>query len=163
MNKTLWIVVIVLLAIGGYYWLKSGGSLSSSYTMTQSSASPTPSVKSTGSAKTGTGGSAATPVGVTKTYTQITAEYSNRTIQFNDMCQASPMSFVLKNNTSILLDNRSTKTHTVTVNGQAYLLGAYGYRTINLSSSVLPKLISINCDTSVNVSTVNLEANISGQ
>ncbi|OGN28111.1 MAG: hypothetical protein A2941_00060 [Candidatus Yanofskybacteria bacterium RIFCSPLOWO2_01_FULL_49_17] len=166
MNKILWIVVIVLVAIGGYYLLRSNGSLGGPSTVENgSSPSPSASVKSGSSSKpkTATPTPSAGATATSKTYTQLVAEYVNRTIQFNSSCQATPATFVLKNNTSVLLDNRANVARTITVDGKAYALGAYGYQVVTLYSPTLPHTVGINCGSSVNVSSILLEANISGQ
>jgi len=161
MNKTLWILIIVLLAIGGYYWTKSGDSTDDLGSVTKTTTSPSASpAKSSGGAKTTT---TVTPTVSPKTYTQLVAEYKDRRVQFNADCQATPSSFVLKNNTSILLDNRANIARTLTVDGKAYSLVAYGYQIVNLSSPSVPKTVNISCGSSVNVSSILLEANISGQ
>jgi hypothetical protein len=160
-NKTIWIVVVVLLAIAGFYWSKSGGSLSNLALHSASpSVSATPSASST--VKPSGAKTTAAPVSA-KTYTQLAAEYVNRSVQFDASCQATPSSFVLKNNTSILLDNRANVARKITVDGKAYNLAAYGYQVITLSSPSLPHTVNISCGSSVNVSTILLQANISGQ
>ncbi len=158
MNKNLLWIVVAVVVVGGYFWMQSDSSTDTP--SAQQSATPTSVVKATVKPSTST---KATPTPVTKTYTQLLAEYSNRRIQFNASCQATPSSFVLKNNTSILLDNRANVARTITVDGTSYSLGAYGYQVINLSSPTLPHTVKINCGSSVNVGTVLLQANVSGE
>ena len=160
-NKILWLVVIILLAIGAFFWLhNSGGSLGS---LSYQSSSPSPSA--TGSPKTTVKSSpkATSSVTAAKTYTQLVQEYVNRTLQFNSLCQVTPSSMVLKNNTSILLDNRANVARTVSVDGKSYNLSAYGYQVVTLSSKTLPHTVAVNCGSTVNAGQVLLQANISGE
>ncbi len=90
-------------------------------------------------------------------YSQLISQYAGRRIQFDQYCQADPRSTTFKNNTSIMLDNRSGDARIVTVGGVQHSLSGYGYKIITLSSSVLPKTLTINCGAAVNVGTILLQ------
>lgn len=160
-NKILWTVVVILVVVGGYYLFKSNGMTNpSSGTLYSSS----PSATAATNPKTTTSKPAATVApSAALTYTQLVAQYKDRRIQFDSACRATPSSFVLKNNTSVLLDNRANVARVVKVGDKTYNLGAYGYQVVMLSSPTLPTKLGINCGSSVNVGTVLLEADISGQ
>ncbi len=160
MNKTWTIIGLILVIILGAWWFnsnQSGISLSPDATATPKvSATKTPAVS--GSKPTAT--PVATPV---LSYSQLVAKYGSDRIQFDSDCKATPNSMVFKNGGSILLDNRSSKTAVVSVGDNKYTLGAYGYQVVTLNSSTVPKMLSVTCNGRVNTSTINLQANISGQ
>jgi len=159
MNKTWTAIIVVLVIIAGIWWLNGGSSNLALFP--DASTSPTAeATKTPAVAKKGT----PVPVATSNlSYSQLVAQYGANRIQFNQDCQASPSSMVLKTGTSILLDNRSNKTQVVSLNGSSYTLVAYGYRVVTLSSSSLPKTIGVTCNGQVNTGTINLQANISGQ
>jgi len=95
-----------------------------------------------------------------KSYTELAKEYEGRRIQFDDRCQMIPLSPTYKNGTSVMLDNRSTSTKSVTIGSVKYDLSAYGYRVITLSSSSLPKELAVSCGSAVNVGKILLQATI---
>lgn len=167
MNKTWTIVIVVLVIVAGVWWLNGGGSNLALAPGANTSASPT----AVGATKTPVGYKAtksATPVPTptitsSLSYTQLVAQYGSNRIQFDSDCKATPSSVVFKNGTSILLDNRSNQARTIVVNGRSYALVAYGYQVVTLSSSTLPQTLSLSCGDKVNVGTINLQANISGQ
>ncbi len=160
MNKKLLWIIVAVVVVGGYFWMHSSSKSTDTQTAQQTA---TPKAAAAATVKPSTSVAKATPTPVTKTYTQLLAEYGTRRIQFNASCQATPSTFVLKNNTSILLDNRANVARTITVDGTAYSLGAYGYQVVSLSSPSLPHTVKINCGSSVNVGTVLLQANVSGE
>lgn len=159
MNKTLAIIIIILIIVAGVWWLNSGSNgVSSLY----STASPSIAAATNAPVYGTTHKAAASPT-PSLSYTQAVAEYGTNRIQFDASCQAQPKSVVFKNGTSIMLDNRANQTRVIGLNGNNYTLGAYGFQIVTLSSSVLPKNLSLSCNNLVNVGTINLEANISGQ
>ena len=160
MNTKLWIIVVILIAAGAFFWLQNGSPSSTTKTTTPThSSAPTAKPSATKGAQVTTSPDA-TP---SMTYTQLVQMYAGKTLQFSESCQVTPKSFVLKNNTAILLDNRSASAKTIVIEGRSYSLGAYGYQVVTVSSSSLPSTLHVNCDSSVNVGTINLQAEISGQ
>lgn len=120
-------------------------------------ATPTASPKAGATVKPGAKASA-TPNSMT--YTQAVAKYSTTRIQFDQYCQASPSNVSWKNGTTIMLDNRSGDARKITVDGKAYNLAGYGFQIVTLTSTSLPKTISINCGSAVNVGKILLQASI---
>lgn len=90
------------------------------------------------------------------TYTQALAKYAGRVIQFDEQCQATPSNITLKNNTDIMLDNRSLQSRVLTV-GESYTVKGYGYKIVKLSSGVLPRTILVDCQGKQNVATIYLQ------
>ena len=154
MNKTWWIVLVIVV-VGA--WLAYSNKMPSLPGLVgQNQLSPSP-----------VAGTAAKPVVKkstvpvsTKNYTELVKEYEGRRIQFDDRCQTTPQNPTYKNGTSILLDNRSASIRTVVVGGTKYDLVAYGYRVVTLSSSSLPKELLLSCGSSGNVGKILLQAQI---
>jgi len=153
-NQWLLLIVVVLVAVLGYWLMGGGGKLAGDFF-----ASPTASPSPSPTAKAYKPGSSpvATP---SKSYSDLVKEYEGRIIQFGDRCQVTPLNPTYKNGTSIMLDNRSSEARTVKVGDKSYNLQGYGYWIINLSSSSLPKELSINCGAALNVGKILLQAQI---
>lgn len=160
MKKTMLIVVaIVIVAAVAYVKM---GTKPLSYVGYNSSSSPVPSgspAKSVYKTK-----AAATPVvSSSAVYTDLVKQYGANRIQFDEKCQTMPTSVTFKNNTSVLLDNRSPSARTVTIGTTKYQLAGYGYKAVTLSSTSLPKELSISCGASYNVGKILLQAKLFGQ
>jgi len=89
-------------------------------------------------------------------YSQLVQQYRTAIIQFLQTCQATPNNSSFKNGTSIMLDNRSSKAHVVSIAGMSYNLPAYGYQVVSLTSATLPGTLLVNCDGLVSVSTIHI-------
>ncbi len=124
---------------------------------------PSPFAKSTPTPKT----AAKKPAGATgsayqtEVYSQLVNEYADRRIQFDDSCQAKPANTTFKVGIKIMFDNRSAQPRTIKIGNITYSFTPYGYRILTLSSQNLPDALSINCDSSVNVGRILLQAQIS--
>ncbi len=162
MNKT-WIVVIVVAIVAGAWWLNRDSSDLSLSPGVSSSPTPVGATKTPAVSNSKVTPKSSPTVTSNLSYTQLVALYGSNRIQFNQDCKGQPGSMVLKNGTSILLDNRSNKTQVITLNGASYTLVPYGYRVVTVSSSSLPKDIGVSCNDSINAGMINLQANISGQ
>ncbi|KKW02275.1 MAG: hypothetical protein UY36_C0009G0010 [Parcubacteria group bacterium GW2011_GWA1_49_11] len=159
MTKLWTAVIIVLVILGGVWWMNTRNLTPTSSNLTGASASPTVSanaVKASGTKKT----SSPTPA---MSYTQMVAQYGSNRIQFGEDCQTVPESAVFKNGTTIMLDNRSNQTRTIRLNSKSYTLSPYGYQIVTLTDSSLPETIKVSCNTRVNAGTILLQANISGE
>lgn len=157
--KKLWIIVILVIA--GLIWWMSGDNKLPSYL--GSTTSPTASVvatKTPATVKKPTATPVATP---TLSYSQLVQQYGSNRIQFDSNCYAQPKTMVLKSGTSILLDNRSSQTRVIAINGNNYTLGGYGYQVVTVQDSSLPKNVGVTCNNQINSGMINLQATISGQ
>ena len=161
MNKTWTAIIVVLVIIAGVWWFQGGSSVPSLYPSV--SASPTATAKATTASKTKTPATPVPTLTSALSYTQLVAQYGNNRIQFDQNCQAQPKAIVFENGTRILLDNRANQTSVIGLNGQTYTLGPYGYQAVTLSTPSVPKALSLSCNSLVNVGTIQLQANISGQ
>lgn len=91
------------------------------------------------------------------TYTQLVKEYEGRRIQFDINCQAIPNNITYKNGTKVMFDNRSGDARVITIGGVQYNFSGYGYKTLTLSSPVLPKTLLLSCGGAVNVGQILLQ------
>ena len=164
MKKTNWILVVVVAVVAVvYFWL--GKDPISYISLDKSSPSPSSSAsstkpKSTTTTKTTPMPSSASAAANPKTYTDIVKEYADRRIQFDERCQTTPRTSTFKNNSNILLDNRSSTAKVITVGGVKHSLSGYGYKVITLSSPTLPRDISLDCGSAYNVGKILLQAKI---
>lgn len=163
MKKIYWaLVVIAVIAVVGYFKM---GSKSLPYVGYQGASSPSPSsspVKTVYKPKAKSAPTSNSDSGTAMAYTDLVKQYTDRRIQFDDNCQTTPSAPTYKNNTSILLDNRSATARVVSVNGVKYQLGGYGYKVITLSSTTLPREMSVDCGSRYNVGRILLQAKIYG-
>ncbi len=97
-----------------------------------------------------------TNAGSSMSYTQALNTYKDRKIQFGVDCAATPSNMTFRNNTNIMLDNRSAQSRTITL-GTTYTVKPYGFKIINLSSSTLPKTILVDCGQKQNIATILLQ------
>lgn len=87
-------------------------------------------------------------------YANALIKYADRRIQLDKVCQAHPNTVTYKDNTGIMIDNRSAETRTVKVD-QVYTIKPYGFRIVVLPDTYLKsKTVLVDCDKSQNVATI---------
>lgn len=87
-------------------------------------------------------------------YTNALTKYATRRIQLNSSCQATPNSVTYKDNTGIMIDNRSAESHTVKI-GTTYIIKPYSFKIVVLPDIYLKnKTILVDCDAYQNVATI---------
>jgi hypothetical protein len=87
-------------------------------------------------------------------YANALVKYADRRIQLDPTCQAHPNTVTYKDNTGIMIDNRSAKTRTVKV-GTTFTIKPWGFKIVVLPDVYLKsKTILVDCDGSQNVATV---------
>jgi len=95
-------------------------------------------------------GATVTPI----SYANALVKYADRRIQLNTMCQAFPGSVTYKDNTGIMIDNRSPNTRTVKI-GNTFTIKPWGFKIVILPDVYLKsKTILVDCDNSQNVATI---------
>lgn len=105
------------------------------------------------SAQDTTGASTGVPA-ASISYANALIKYADRRIQLDKMCQAHPNTVTYKDNTGIMIDNRSPQTRTVKVD-QVYTIKPYGFRIVVLPDIYLKsKTVLVDCDKSQNVATI---------
>lgn len=98
-------------------------------------------------------GAAVTPI----TYAQALIKYADRRIQLDTMCKAIPNNVTYKDNTGIMIDNRSPQTRTVTI-GSAFTIKPWGFKIIVLPDVYLKsKTILMDCGQALNVATILIQ------
>lgn len=111
---------------------------------------PKESVQDTTGSKTGA-------PAVSISYANALVKYADRRIQLDKMCQAIPNVVTYKDNTGIMIDNRSAETRTVKID-QTYTIKPYGFRIVVLPDIYLKsKTILVDCDGSQNVATILIQ------
>jgi len=98
--------------------------------------------------------------GVTATaisYANALVKYADRRIQLDTACQAYPNTITYKDNTGVMIDNRSPQTRTVKV-GTTFTIKPWGFKIVVLPDVYLKsKTILVDCDGSQNVATVLIQ------
>ncbi len=91
---------------------------------------------------------------VSISYANALVKYADRRIQLDKLCQANPRTVTYKDNTGIMIDNRSAQTRTVKV-GTNYTIKPYGFKIVVLPDVYLKsKTVLVDCDKSQNVATI---------
>lgn len=87
-------------------------------------------------------------------YANALIKYADRRIQLDKSCQAHPNNVTYKDNTGIMIDNRSPQTRTIKV-GITFTIKPYGFKIVVLPDIYLKaKTILVDCDKSQNVATI---------
>lgn len=103
-----------------------------------------------------TGVKAGTPA-VSISYANALVKYADRRIQLDKTCQAYPNTVTYKDNTGIMIDNRSSETRTVKID-QTYTIKPYGFRIVVLPDVYLKsKTVLVDCNGSQNVATILIQ------
>ena len=90
-------------------------------------------------------------------YSDAVIKYADRRIQLDLTCQARPYSVTYKDNTGIMIDNRSPQTRTVKV-GTTFTIKPWGFKIVVLPDTYLTsKTILVDCDKSQNVATILIQ------
>ena len=84
--------------------------------------------------------------------------YANKRIQFNESCVPTPSYVTFKEGTKIMLQNGSSQTKNIYLDGQAYNIKAYSFVIVTLTTSYkLPHAIMVDCGTGKNNGTIFLQ------
>ena len=149
-NLKIWIAVaiVVIIVIGFFVFTnKKPGSPVATATPT---ASPTPepsSLQDINSKDIGVGS-------VSISYADALIKYADRRIQLDKNCQATPNNVTYKDNTGIMIDNRSAQARTVKV-GTTFTIKSWGFKIVVLPDVYLKsKTLLVDCDKYQNVATV---------
>ena len=87
-------------------------------------------------------------------YADALVKYADRRIQLDTQCQAFPRTVTYKDNTGIMIDNRSPETRTVKV-GVTFTIKPWGFKIVVLPNVYLTnKTLLVDCDKSQNVATI---------
>jgi hypothetical protein len=120
---------------------------------TQATNSKPVEVKKTSTTKTKT---ETTPKEKELTYAEALEVYKDKRIQLDSKCQAFPSQVTYKNDTKVMLDNRSAAKRSINF-GSTFSLDGYGFKIVTLKSTVVPSMILLSCDQQPNVGSVLLQ------
>jgi len=91
------------------------------------------------------------------TYEEASKLYAGHKFQFDANCQASPMSMIVKNGASIMLDNRGGTVRNVSIGAKKYSLAAYNFLIITIAESKpFPKTLSLSCGSQYNIAKITV-------
>ena len=90
-------------------------------------------------------------------YHEALGLYTGRRIELASNCQTVPNVMTLKNNTKVMIDNKSDALKTLKIGKTATTVKARGFKIMNLSSSKLPAKFKVDCDASKAVASITLE------
>ncbi len=159
-NKTLVWVVIVIVAvviIGAIVHARHKSVSDDAVNETQNSQNGD-SLMSTEDVSAGSVHAASGSTAPVLTYDQALAQYATRRIQFDTNCQATPGNATFKNGVTLMLDNRSAGNRTIHMGSFGDIsIKAWGFKIVNLTSSMLPNAIAMDCNGSQNVAIITLQ------
>ncbi len=145
-NIWIWVVVAVIVIAFIVWFVLQNQQTINPVTYNQTTTKPK-SVQDISAQDTGV---AAAPI----SYANALVKYATRRIQLDPMCQAHPNNVTYKDNTGIMIDNRSPKTRTVKV-GTTFTIKPWGFKIVVLPDVYLKsKTLLIDCDQSQNVATM---------
>lgn len=90
-------------------------------------------------------------------YAQALVTYKDRRIQLNDKCASTPFDPTWNNGTSIMLDNRAGLDRNVSVGTNKFVVKAYDYKIVKLTSDILPTNLMLSCGNQVNSASILLQ------
>ena len=148
-SKTwIWVIVIVVIVIILFVVF---GRKSSTTPITEGTPTGDTALEPTESVQDTTGDA---PGAVTISYANALVKYADRRIQLDKNCVARPNNVTYKDNTGIMIDNRSPLTRTIKV-GTTFSIKPYGFKIVTLPDTYLKsKTLLVDCDNSQNVATI---------
>lgn len=161
-NKTLLWTAGIIVAIGIIVWiaLASGASQNTASSEQATTTADTSLQAPSGVEDVSAGSVDATPTKgtapATLSYAQALVRYADRRIQLDAICTASPNTLTYKNNTAIMIDNRSAVARTIHLGG-VYSIKPYGFKIVNLSLPKLPGTLYLDCGRGQNEATILIQ------
>ena len=158
-NTTNWVLGlgVVVLVVVVFFIIKNNQVMTSDITATTTSSivdtgttTDTTTIASSQDANPVTGFVAAASV----SYENALIKYADRRIQLDLACQAHPNNVTYKDNTGIMIDNRSPQTRTVKI-GTTFTIKPWGFKIVILPDIYLKdKTLLVDCGSSQNVATI---------
>ena len=151
----MWIAVVIVVILAIVFFVSKNNQrvavapvVTDTATSTTTATSTEPeSIQDTTGIKTGAGS-------VSISYANALVKYADRRIQLDLICQAHPNVVTYKDNTGIMIDNRSPQTRTVKV-GTTFTIKPWGFKIVTLPDVYLKsKTLLVDCDKSQNVATI---------
>ncbi len=155
-NTNIWIGVViglVILTVALFFIFRSKSTVTTSFnapaTDNTTALEPSSTLDTSGSTTT-TGGAQQISI----SYADALVKYADRRIQLDKSCQAFPNTVTYKDNTGIMIDNRSPEARTIKI-GTTFTIKAWGFKIFVLPDVYLKsKTILVDCDSQQNVATV---------
>lgn len=92
----------------------------------------------------------------TISYEDALAKYSNTLLYIDEGCKVSPANLTVKNNTDIMIDNRTSAIQVVKV-GMMFPIKANSFKLVKLSSATLPATWLMDCGKMTKVASILIE------
>ncbi len=149
-NVKMWIWIIVILVVLGVIFFVVSNKQTVNPVTTGSNNTVATEPESAQDIASSDIGVAAAPI----SYRDALVKYADRRIQLDKNCQANPNTVTYKDNTGVMIDNRSAKTRTVKV-GTTFTIKPYSFKIVVLPDVYLKaKTLLVDCDQSQNVATI---------
>ena len=98
------------------------------------------------------------PTAPTLTYEEALIQYADARIEFDAECQVRPVNQTWKNNTELMLDNRSGESRLIHMDVLGDVtIKPWGFKIVKFASATVPSTIMIDCGKLQNVTTVLLQ------
>src|SRR3989338_5135193 len=146
-NKGVWVVLaIVVVALIAFVAMRGDQAITSDSESAQ--------IESTEDVSAGSATRASGAASLS--YQQALLKYADHRIQFDGTCQANPNQVTYKDNTGLMLDNRSDSARTIKMGAfGTYSVKAWGFKVVTLPDTFrASKTILVDCGTSQNVATI---------
>ena len=142
-----WAIVVIVVVAVAILIFALNNKQTTSQTSTVNITTEPPSAQDISSTDIGAG---AAPI----TYNNALIKYADRKIQLDKTCQAHPNNVTYKDNTGIMIDNRSAKTRTVKV-GTTFTIKPWGFKIVVLPDVYLKsKTLFVDCGKMENVAKI---------
>jgi len=150
-QKWSWIIIAIIIVVAiVLFFVFANKQTTNQLTTGNSSTTSLESVQDISAQDTGV---AATAI----SYANALVKYADRRIQLDTTCQAHPNNVTYKDNTGIMIDNRSPQTRTVKV-GITFTIKPWGFKIVVLPNVYLAsKTLLVDCDGSQNVATILIQ------
>jgi len=146
-NVWIWIVVVVLVAVILFFVFYKNEVVIIPTEDTQTTETTNIESKQDLTETTGVGA-------VSISYADALLKYEDRRIQLDELCQAHPNTVTYKDNTGIMIDNRSPLSMNIKV-GTNYNIKPWGFKIVVLPDIYLTsKTLLVDCNESQNVATI---------
>lgn len=89
-------------------------------------------------------------------YAEALVKYKDARLQLDQSCRPTPAKMTFKNNSMLMVDNRSSEARVMNI-GQEFTIKGYGFKIIKLSSSETPVVFSVDCGEHKNVATISIQ------
>ncbi|MEI8129923.1 MAG: hypothetical protein WCG55_00250 [bacterium] len=92
------------------------------------------------------------------TYTEALTKYADARLEFDAECQVRPVNQTWKNNTELMLDNRSNQNRLIHMDVLGDVtIKPWGFKIVKFSSPTTPDTIMVDCGNLQNVTSVLLQ------